>query len=194
MIIWINGAFGSGKTTTAYALNRRLPNSFIYDPENMGYFIRRNSNNLFSNGDFQDIPLWREMNYKMLRMIAQKYDGTIIVPMTLVNPDYYREIIERLDADGVVVKHYILYATREEIRRRLRKRGLVQFREQTFALDAIDRCVDAFDNHVQDVKIHTDNMSVGSIVEEIAALSGIQLSPDTNVWARVKDWFRCTFV
>ena len=57
MIIWINGAFGSGKTTTAIALKRKLPNSFIYDPENIGQFIRNNSNGLFSEGDFQDIPL-----------------------------------------------------------------------------------------------------------------------------------------
>lgn len=30
MIIWLNGAFGSGKTQTAYELHRRLRNSYIY--------------------------------------------------------------------------------------------------------------------------------------------------------------------
>ena len=38
-LIWINGAFGSGKTQTAYELNARISDSFVYDPENMGYFI-----------------------------------------------------------------------------------------------------------------------------------------------------------
>jgi len=47
MILWINGAFGSGKTATANKLSRKLPNSFIYDPENVGCFIRQNTNNLF---------------------------------------------------------------------------------------------------------------------------------------------------
>ncbi len=42
MIIWINGAFGSGKTQTAYELHRRLDGSYVYDPENAGYFIRKN--------------------------------------------------------------------------------------------------------------------------------------------------------
>jgi len=51
---------------------------FVYDPENVGYFIRRNTNELFSDGDFQDIPLWREMNYKVLRTITEKYEGIII--------------------------------------------------------------------------------------------------------------------
>ena len=176
MIIWINGAFGAGKTTTALELNRRLPNSFVYDPENVGQFIRGNTNGLFAEGDFQDIPLWREMNYKTLRMIAEKYDGTIIVPMTLVNPDYYREIIGRLITGGVDVRHYILYVTRDEIRHRLKKRSFYFIlRNDDFGLNAIDRCVDAFDNHIKDVKIYTDNMRVDAVVEKIADLAGLRL-------------------
>ncbi|HBD65376.1 MAG TPA: tunicamycin resistance protein, partial [Clostridiales bacterium] len=42
MIIWINGAFGSGKTQTANELHRRIKNSYVYDPENIGFFIRDN--------------------------------------------------------------------------------------------------------------------------------------------------------
>jgi len=174
MILWINGAFGSGKTTTANKLHRRLPNSFIYDPENVGYFIRQNTNGLFSAGDFQDIPLWREMNYKTLRMINENYNGTVIVPMTLVNPDYYNEIVGRLISDGVDIKHYILYAKREEIRRRIKKRSF--FRDEDFALDAIDRCVNAFDTHITDVKIHVDSMSIDMVVDKIASLSSLQLA------------------
>jgi adenylylsulfate kinase-like enzyme len=40
MIIWLNGAFGSGKTRTAYELHRRIPQSYIFDPENIGFCIR----------------------------------------------------------------------------------------------------------------------------------------------------------
>ncbi|MEI3604813.1 hypothetical protein SPD48_03840 [Pseudogracilibacillus sp. SE30717A] len=42
MIIWVNGAFGSGKTQTAYELHRRISNSFVYDPEIIGFFIGKN--------------------------------------------------------------------------------------------------------------------------------------------------------
>ncbi len=41
-IIWLNGAFGAGKTQTAYELHRRLENSFVYDPENIGFFFNQN--------------------------------------------------------------------------------------------------------------------------------------------------------
>lgn len=41
MIIWINGAFGSGKTQTSYELQRRIPNSVVYDPEKIGFLLTR---------------------------------------------------------------------------------------------------------------------------------------------------------
>lgn len=178
MILWINGAFGSGKTTTAFEIHRRLPNSFVYDPEYVGYFIRRNTPKVFSKGDFQDIPLWREMNYKILKMISEKYSGTIIVPMTLVNLDYYNEIIGKLINDGVDVKHFILYASREEIERRIKKRTIPFISKDTFAMDSIKRCLDAFDTTITDIKIYTENMSVCSVVDKVAELCDLNLSPD----------------
>jgi uridine kinase len=41
LIIWLNGAFGAGKTTAAFELCRRLPDSFVYDPENVGFFPKK---------------------------------------------------------------------------------------------------------------------------------------------------------
>jgi hypothetical protein len=111
-------------------------------------------------------------------MIAEKYDGTVIVPMTLVNPDYYSEIIGRLISDGIEIKHYILYAERAEIKRRIKKRTLPIIGKDSFALGAVDRCVDAFENHIKEIKIHTDNMSIDDVVDKIADLSNLTLSPD----------------
>ena len=180
MIIWINGAFGSGKTATAFELHRRLENSFVYDPENVGYFIRKNAPQNFSKGDFQDILLWREMNYKLLKLISSEYDGIIIVPMTLVNPDYYGEIIDKLIDAGVEVKHFILYATRETILKRLKRRSPFGIRSENFAVNSIDRCIYSFDNHIKDVKIITDDKKIDEVVEEIAQKSGIELTADNR--------------
>lgn len=41
MIIMINGSFGSGKTTAANLLLRMLPDSMIFDPEEIGYMLRK---------------------------------------------------------------------------------------------------------------------------------------------------------
>ena len=178
MIIWINGAFGAGKTTAAFELHRRLADSFVYDPENVGYFIRRNAPESFSKGDFQDFPLWRETNYKMLKMISEQYKGIIIVPMTLVEPGYFNEIIGRLREDGTQVRHFILWASRETILRRLRLRLSHIFRGDTFAVRSIDRCLYAFENYITEGRIDTDHMDVDAVVGEIARRCGLILSPE----------------
>jgi hypothetical protein len=178
MIIWINGAFGSGKTSAAFELNRRLENSFVYDPENVGFFIRRNFPSEFSKGDFQDIPLWREMNYKLIKLLTEKYGGTLIVPMTLVNPEYYDEIIGRLEKDGVHIRHFILYASKNEILRRLRFRISRIFGGDTFAVKSIGRCMHAFDNIITEEKIDTERLGVDGVVNEIAQRCGYSLPPD----------------
>ena len=123
MIIWINGAFGAGKTQTVYELKNRIPNSIIYDPEKIGFFINKNIPKEMSKGDFQNHSIWRELNYTTLKYIENNYDGIILVPMTIVNPQYFEEIVGRLRADGVIVNHFVLWASKETLKKRLRSRG-----------------------------------------------------------------------
>ena len=175
MIIWINGAFGSGKTTCTYELHKRLPDSFVYDPENIGYFIRKNIPEELHEPDFQNHEQWRLFNYGMLKYLSVAYDGTLLVPMTLVNRQYYDEIIGRLAREGIPIKHYILYAEKKTIEKRLNKR---LERGNTWARSQIDRCLYAFDHTITEEKIITDNKSIDSVVEEIAAKSGLTLMRD----------------
>ncbi|WP_312668360.1 AAA family ATPase [Tissierella praeacuta] len=181
MIIWLNGAFGSGKTTCAFELNRRLPNSFVYDPENIGYFIRNNTPKEIQKSDFQDHGQWRSFNYEMLKYIALEYLGIIIVPMTINNHQYYEEIIQRLRDDGIILKHYILYADKETILKRLNKR---LERGETWAKSQIDRCIEVFNTEITEEKIITDNRSIDYVVEEIAKRSGVTLLPDKRTFLK----------
>ena len=80
MILWINGAFGSGKTQTANELHRRLAHSFLYDPENVGYWLRKNEPKQMQKANFQDEPLWRSVNRDMLLAITRQFDGTVASP------------------------------------------------------------------------------------------------------------------
>lgn len=181
MIIWLNGAFGSGKTTCAFELNRRLPNSFVYDPENAGYFIRNNTPKEIQKSDFQDHRQWRSFNYEMLKYIAREYLGIIIVPMTINNHQYYEEIIQRLIDDGIILKHYILYANKETILKRLNKR---LERGETWAKSQIDRCIEVFNTEITEEKIITDNRSIDYVVEEVAKRSGVTLLPDKRTFLK----------
>ena len=85
MIIWLNGAFDTGKTQTAYALQRRLPGSYVCAPEKAGYFLRANLPSGLRPSDFQDLPLWRALTADMLRFLAERHPGHIIVPKRLAS-------------------------------------------------------------------------------------------------------------
>ncbi|MES5936756.1 tunicamycin resistance protein [Mammaliicoccus lentus] len=181
MIIWLNGAYGSGKTTVAYELQKRLKKSFIYDPENVGFFIRKNTPKELHKHNFQDHEQWRNFNYEILKQIANSYDGIIIVPMTLINFDYYREIVEKLKNDGIHLDHYVLYADKNTILRRLNKR--LEF-GNTFAKSQIDYCIKAFNTKIKDNKIVTDKLNVDDIVVEISKRSDLNLLKDNRKFLR----------
>lgn len=180
MIIWINGAFGSGKTQTAYELRRRLRGAYVYDPENAGCFIRDNLPPAVCVDDFQDYPMWRKFNLDMLRYIAEHYTGDIIVPMTLTNRAYFEEIAGALSRE-YDVRHVILCAQKETILKRLASR--LEGR-RSWAARQIDRCIRAFDGDIPGMKLHTDGLSIRQTAEEVAALAGVTLMPDNRSGAR----------
>lgn len=177
MIIWINGAFGSGKTQSAHELHRRMPNSFIYDPENAGYYIRENLPMEVKRSDFQDYPMWRDVNYSMLKYISSHYNGTIIVPMTIVHPQYFDEIVGRLRNDGIVVNHFALCASKEVLLQRLRSRGEGK---NSWAAQQIDRCIEGLSNTVFHHQLDTNHMTIEDVIRQVASKSKIDLLPDNR--------------
>ena len=174
MIIWLNGAFGAGKTQTAFELQRRLKNSYVYDPENVGFFIRDNIPPSLAAPDFQDYPVWRRFNFEMLEYISQQYGGTVIVPMTITNRAYYDEIVGKL-SEKHDVKHIILYAERETLLKRLASRFEGP---SSWGAQQIDRCIRAFDEDITEYKIHTDSINIYQTVERVAGVCGIALPED----------------
>lgn len=178
MIIWLNGSFGAGKTTVAHELQRRLDDAFVYDPENVGYFLRENAPEVCRTEDFQDVPLWRDFNYETLKWMEGTYPGVILAPMTLNRQQYFEEIIGRLVQDGVVVHHVILWASRETLLKRLGKRSLGRLSREEFAVRAIGKSLAFFASRPGEEKILTDCLTVDQVVVEVAARCGLVLKED----------------
>ncbi len=186
MIIWLNGAFGAGKTQTAHELKRRIPNSMIYDPEQVGYFINKNIPKELTKGDFQHHEIWREINFKTLKYIHSHFNGTIIIPMTVVNPQYYEEIIGRLKDEGINVQHFVLWASRETIKKRLKSRFE---KKNSWPEQQIERCLKGLAHPIFEGHIDTNDLTTEQVAETIALALHIQLLPDKRS-AFQKRWER----
>lgn len=117
MIVWINGAFGSGKTTTARLLAAMVEDARTFDPEFVGYLLTKFVS--APTGDFQDMPLWRELTVQTLAGLHRDFPGTWIVPMTLVSPGYRKEIHGGVRALGHPLHHAILAVPEQTLRQRI---------------------------------------------------------------------------
>lgn len=165
MILWLNGSFGVGKSTTAEILHGYLPRSHIYDPEQAGYFLWHIfPQEMKRKGDFQDIPIWRYINYDIIRYLYGTYDGDIIIPMTIADVRCYRDIILRLMSDGAELLHFILTASRQSIAERLLKRGEPP---GSWPEQQIERCLRAFEKDIRGIAIDTSHTDANGAAEAI---------------------------
>lgn len=179
MLIWLNGAFGVGKTQTAFELQRRVCGAHVADPELLGFAMHKMLPEQ-ARVDFQDLPEWRAGVVATLRRAEAAHDGPVIVPMSVVCDEYFDEIVGGLRSENVAVKHYALLATPETLRRRLRQRlsyvrSVLVGRDETWALAQIDRCVLALTDDRYATHVPTDGRSVDDIVETIALHAGLTL-------------------
>ncbi|WP_327724236.1 AAA family ATPase [Streptomyces europaeiscabiei] len=106
MIVWVNGAFGSGKTTLVEELRGRWPEALVFDPEVIGYVLREIVE--VPTGDFQDLRLWRRQVAEALVGLVEEYRRPVLAPMTLVNPAYVAEVFGAIGAAGIPLHHFFL--------------------------------------------------------------------------------------
>ena len=172
MIVWLNGPFGVGKTQVALDLHTRLPGSFIFDPEEIGFALNKLTPPHKRLEDFQDYPLWREMVYKTL-LYADSSETTLIVPMTLVTPSYFEEVIGGLRSKGAVVNHVALLAPKETILQRLKNRG---DGHQSWPAAQLERCLAGLELIAWDEQLPTEGLTVSDVADRVAARFRLELS------------------
>ncbi|EWC59895.1 putative TmrB-like protein [Actinokineospora spheciospongiae] len=201
VLVWINGPFGGGRTQTAYHLRRRLPGAVVCDPEEVGFGLHRMTPRRL-RGDFQDHPAWRQGVVEVLDHVLTHHDGPVIAPMTVVDRGHFAETVGRLRALGHPVHHVALLATRETVLRRLSERvhgptlaALLgrdrALRRESFAVAALDRCLDALAHPDFAVHLHTDDLTTAQVAEHTAHGAGLRLSPDPD--GPLRAWGRRTW-
>lgn len=170
MIIMINGAFGSGKTTVSNLLANMIPDSMIYDPEEIGFMLR----NIISDDikkefertdNFQDLALWKELVVDVAQGLIQTYGKSLIIPMTICDRDRFLYIKKGLFfADHVIA--FWLGAERKTIENRLSKRG---DGVGSWPYKQIDLCERFIKSNIDlfDFIIETDDLPASDIADSI---------------------------
>lgn len=121
-VVWINGAFGAGKTTTARLLAQSIPGSVILDPEEIGSMLRPVLQPVAPVRDFQEWAAWRELVAATINAVIDELpeDGPrlVIVPQTITSEAHWSQIRRALQP-GVEVVAVALHVDPDEHRRRV---------------------------------------------------------------------------
>ena len=119
MIVWINGTHGVGKTTTSALVQQRIPDSRVLDAEKVGETLMDIRPGLPATDNFQHWAPWRPLVVETAHRVLDFTGGTLVMPMTVLVEEYWREISSGLAQRGIPVHHVVLHADEATLRSRI---------------------------------------------------------------------------
>lgn len=141
MIVWLNGAHGVGKTTTSALVQQLIPDSRVLDAEKVGETLRDITPGLPETDNFQHWPPWRPLVVETARRVLDYTGGTLVMPMTVLVEEYWREISAGLARHAIPVRHMVLHADRDALRARIERDALLG--PSTFRLEHLESYAEA---------------------------------------------------
>ena len=118
MIVWLNGSFGAGKTTTARHLVARSDRLRFFDPEWVGYML---ANNLADHEvtDFQQYPSWRRLVPVVADEVVRFTGQDLVAAQSVLVESYWHELTEGLAGLGHEIFHVVLDADADTLHARI---------------------------------------------------------------------------
>ncbi|GAB3658648.1 AAA family ATPase [Glycomyces tarimensis] len=111
MIVWLNGPFGAGKTTTANLLTGLLP-ARLFDAEHIGFLLRPIIDDVPCR-DFKEWDPWRGLTIETARQVLAFVGGTLVIPQTVLQRQYWTELTDGFAGAGIPVHAFTLHADRD---------------------------------------------------------------------------------
>jgi hypothetical protein len=118
VIIWLNGTFGVGKTTTADRLAALIPDGRVFDPETVGTMLRANLADRPVT-DFQDWPPWPPLVAAALIEITRMTGQNVVAPQTVLKREHLDQVLVPLRVAGLEVFQVLLDADEAVLRSRI---------------------------------------------------------------------------
>ena len=119
VIVWLNGTHGAGKTTTSALVQQLIPDSRVLDAEKVGATLMDITPGLPATDNFQHWPPWRPLVVETARRVLDYTGGTLVMPMTVLVEEYWREISTGLARHAIPVRHFVLHADQDTLRERI---------------------------------------------------------------------------
>ncbi|WP_369034577.1 ATP-binding protein [Streptomyces adonidis] len=119
MIVWLNGTHGAGKSTTSPLVQQLIPDSQVFDAEKVGETLMDIKPGLPATDNFQHWPPWRPLVVETARRVLDYTGGTLVIPMTVLVEEYWREISTGLAQHAIPVRHFVLHADQDTLRGRI---------------------------------------------------------------------------
>ncbi|MCX5199072.1 AAA family ATPase [Streptomyces sp. NBC_00249] len=168
MIIWLNGTFGAGKTTTSKELVPRLPQARIFDSEYVGFMLRHVLESVPVK-DFQEWDPWRSLVVETASQVLDYVGGVLVVPQSVLVERYWAEMRAGLEKAGVPVRHFVLHADRDTLARRI-ETDTVETGARQWRLDHLDAYEEARPWLSREAEvIDTTGVAPAQVAELIAA-------------------------
>ncbi len=174
VIIWLNGTFGAGKTSTAAELQPLVQDARLFDPETVGYMLRPNLADL-PVSDFQHWEPWRTLVVATAVELARFTGQHLIAPQTVLDRSYLQAIRTGLEAAGQHVFHVLLDAEDGALRARIE----CSDEARPWRLNHLGpyRAARAWMTADADLVVDTTALPAAAVAEKIAAALPAQASP-----------------
>lgn len=147
----------------ASLLEKRLADSLIFDPEEVGRMLRSVLSRYHPVNDFQDYALWRELVPRIATSLLCAYGKTVIMPMTVWRKDYFKDIIDALCHEKVEFIPIVLTGSRNILSKRIMDRPEKEGCH-AWCLAHLDKSLASFKDPIFGAKIDTSDI----LPEEVA--------------------------
>jgi len=167
VIIWLNGAFGAGKTTVGRLLSQRSPHLRLFDPESVGYMLRTNLRD-HSVTDFRHWESWRVLTPIVADELIRFSGQSLVAPQTVLEEDIWDELVRGLADRGHEVLHVVLEAEEDAIRRRI-EADLLEVAAKAWRVQHLPRFADArpWLEKRADVIVDTTDLTADRVADRI---------------------------